>query len=130
MPQIRCAQTGELLAEGSPLEIATAAQQFDAKDILFDDVGVDRNGRSLFDPAAVRQQRAEEIAGLRAVLSDVTAAKPKSTAERDDLAARRTTLETTIAEREARITAGAALVDPAKTKMAAARERVAKLPHR
>jgi hypothetical protein len=114
--QLRDAQTSELIADGTPLEIATAAADMDAADILFDDCGgVDRDGRSLFDPAAVRKQRADEIAGLQAVLDD-----PGTPQEQRD------TLRGVIKERRDRIAAGKAKVPGAKQAMSDARARVEK----
>jgi hypothetical protein len=113
--QLRCAQTSELIAEGTPLEIATAAADMDPADVLFDDAGaVGKDGRSLFDPSAVRQMRADEIASLQAALSAAPDG-PGQDALRDVLK-----------ERRDRIKAGKAKVAGAKQAMADARERVAK----
>lgn len=69
--QLRDAQTSELIAEGSPEEIALIAAGLDPGDILFDDVGsVDRDGRSLFDPATVAQASEAELAGLERAIAD------------------------------------------------------------
>lgn len=118
MPQLRCAQTSEILAEGTPLEIATAAEQFAKGDVIFDDVG------GGFDPAAVRQMRADEIAGLQAVLAELPA-RP-SGADADATKAYKANLQQTIDERNARIAAGTKLVPKARDRMAKARERVDK----
>lgn len=124
--QLRCAQTSELIAEGTPLEIATAAQDLDPADVLFDDAGgVDRGGRSLFDPVAVRQIRADEIGALQAAL-DALPARPAVGEDAAVLKERRDGLRDTLKERRDRIAAGKAKVAGAKQAMADARERVAR----
>lgn len=126
MAQLRDAQTSEIIAEGTPLEIATVAEAFAAGDVIFDGVGaVDRNGKSLFDPAAVRQARADEIAGLETVLAQMPTKAPNGVdpAEHKD---RRDNLAANIAERKDRIAAGKAMQTGAKTAQIAARDRVTK----
>src|SRR4051794_2692736 len=112
MAQLRCAQTSELLAEGSPLEIATAAEAFAAGDVIFDGVG------EKFDPAAVRKFRADEIAGLRAIV-DQAPANP-SDPERQRLDG----VRATITERKQRIANGQKLVAQARELKQAALARV------
>lgn len=124
--QLRCSQTSELLAEGTPLEIATAAADMDPSDILFDGAGgVDRDGRSTFDHAAVRQQRADELTGLQAALDAMPARAPAGE-DPEAYRARRDGLRDTITERRARIAAGKAKVADAKQAMNDARARVEK----
>jgi hypothetical protein len=112
--QLRCAQTGELLAEGTPLEIVTAAAKFPDDEVMYDDVGAG------FDPDAVRKARADEIAGLQAALDELPA-KP-SAADRDRVAELRDGLKATIAERQERIEAGKELVPDARQRMEEARD--------
>lgn len=78
MAQLRDAKTGELLAEGTPNEIALTARELGRKavvvgpgeelpadaDLIFDDVGFG------FDPAAVLQARADNLDGLRSAIAD------------------------------------------------------------
>lgn len=106
--QLRCAQTSELIAEGTPLEIATVAQDFADGDVLFDGVG------GTFDPAAVRKFRNDEIAGLQAALA------------RGDAGEDAEALRATLKERRDRIAAGKAKVASARQAMQDARERVNK----
>lgn len=116
--QVRDAQTSELIAEGTPLEIATLVADMDATEILFDDAGaVDSDGRSLFDPSAVRQVRADEIAGLQAALD---ALPPKAPPEE------REALRATLKDRRDRIAAGKAKVAGARQAAQNARARVEK----
>lgn len=115
MAQLRCAQTSELLAQGTPLEIATAAEAFPAGEVLFDDVGKG------FDPAALRKARADEITGLERALADLPAS-PKAD-ERARIDAMRDSLRATLAERKDRIAAGKALVAPAQERLTEARRR-------
>jgi hypothetical protein len=117
MAQLRCAQTSELLAEGSPLEIATAADGLAAGDVIFDGVG------QTFDPAAVRRAHADEIAGLQSVLAALPARAP-SGEDPDAFKARKDTLAATIAERQDRIAAGQKMVAPAKKRRDDALARV------
>jgi hypothetical protein len=117
MAQLRCAQTSELLAEGTPLEIATAADQFTKGDIVFDGVG------QAFDPAAVRKTRADEITGLQATL-DALPARPPAGEDADAFKARKDSLTAMIAERKDRIAAGQALVPQARDRKQAALARV------
>lgn len=127
MAQLRCAQTSEVLFEGSPLEVATAAAAFDPGDVLFDGVGgADGKGKTRFDAAAVRDYRSAELAGLEAALADVPARAPNGATaeERDALKRQRDALAGTIAERKDRIAAGEAAVAPARAAMDAARRRV------
>lgn len=110
MAQLRCAQTSELLFEGTPLEVATAAAEFAADDVMPDDVG------PKFNAEAVREYRAAELAGLEAALAELPAKAPADA---------RASLEATIAERRARIDAGKAAVPAARAALQAARARVA-----
>lgn len=107
MAQLRCAQTSELLAEGTPLEIATAADGFPKGDVLFDGVG------EKFNPAEVRKVRGDEIAGLEAVLAEMPSRTPAGE-DADTFKARKDGLTSTIAERRDRIAAGEKMVAPAK----------------
>jgi hypothetical protein len=126
MPQLRCAQTSELLAEGTPLEIATVAEAFAAGEVLFDDVGgVDRNGVSTFDPAAVRKARADELAVLESTLAAMPTKAPKDE-DPDAYKQRRAATQATIAERRDRIAAGKAMQLGARNAMQTARDRVEK----
>lgn len=73
MAQLRDAKTSALIAEGTPNELVTIADELglnagvvgigetaDGLDAIYDDVGLD------FNPDAVRQARDERIAGLKA----------------------------------------------------------------
>jgi accessory colonization factor AcfC len=113
--QLRDSVTSDVRAEGTPLEIATCAAEFSAKDILFDGAGsVDRSGVSLFDAAAVRKQRTEEMAGLQATLAQNPTAEVAAT------------VRSTLQERADRIAAGKAMAADAKRLMGEARDRVAR----
>lgn len=116
MAQLRCAQTSEIIAEGTPLEIATAAESFDPADVVFDDVGVG------FDPAAVRKMRAGEIDGLQRSLDELPARATRDL-DADTLKAARDRLKATIAERRDRIDAGKKKVAAARRAMNDARQR-------
>lgn len=125
MAQLRDARTSELLASGSPLEIATCAAELDPADVLFDDVGgVDLKGRSTFDPAAVRAMRADELAQLAAALDGMPATPPTDIVDKQAYRERRQTLRDTIQERRDRIEAGKAKVADARARMVDARSRV------
>jgi hypothetical protein len=114
--QLRDAQTSELIAEGTPLEIATLAESMAAEDVLFDDAGpVDKDGRSLFDSAAVRRQAEDDLAGHQATFD----ALPAKASDED-----REALRTVIKERKDRIAAGKAKVAGARQAMQDARARV------
>lgn len=110
--QLRDRQTSELIAEGTPAQIARAAQSFDAADVLFDDLGaVGADGASLFDSGATVAQHDVQIAAVQAAVDDPdgmdkTAARATLKALRD----------------EAR--AGEDLHAPARGRMRDARERV------
>lgn len=117
MAQLRCAQTSELMLEGTPLEVATAAAKFAAGDVVFDDVG------PKFDPSAVRQAHADAVAGFEATLAELPARAP-SGEDADAFKRRRDALKATIAERKDRIAAGEAAVPRARDAMDAARRRV------
>lgn len=124
MAQLRDAQTSEVIAEGTLLEIAIAAEGLDPADVLFDDVGaVDAKGKSRFDPAAVREYRAAELAGFEAALADMPASAPVGV-DAADYAARRAALRDAIRERKARVAAGRAMTADARSRMQAARDRV------
>jgi hypothetical protein len=58
MAQLRDKITSELLAEGTPLEVALVAELIGFDEIIFDDVG------QAFDPAAVLAGHRESIANL------------------------------------------------------------------
>lgn len=75
MAQLRDAHTSALIAEGTPVELVTIADELGLNagivgidetadelglDVIYDDVGLG------FDPDAVRQARDENIAGLKA----------------------------------------------------------------
>jgi hypothetical protein len=116
MAQLRCAQTSEILAEGTPLEIATAAEAFDSADVIFDDVPAG------FDPAAVRKFRAGEIDGLQRALAALPARATRDV-DADTLKASRDGLKATIAERQDRVDVGKKIVPAARRAMTAARKR-------
>lgn len=118
MVQLRDTQTSELIAEGTPLEIATIAESMAAEDILFDDVGsVGQDGRSLFDPVAVRKQAADDLVGHQAALDALPAdAWPED----------RETLRAAVKERRDHIASGKAKVAGARKAMQDARIRVEK----
>lgn len=107
MAQLRCAQTSEFLAEGTPLQMAELGERFDGRDVTFDDVGED------FSPAAVLKARDDERTGLEAALTDLPAG--------DEQRAR---IEALIAERDAEREAARALEHDARARMDAARDRV------
>lgn len=113
--QLRDAQTSELIAEGTPEEIAIAAQAFDAADILFDDVGaVDNHGKSVFKPVEVRKRNADDLQSLETELANVP----------EDDEPRRLRLREAVRERKQRAAVGKALQTPAADRMQAARARV------
>jgi anti-sigma28 factor (negative regulator of flagellin synthesis) len=117
MVQMRCSVTSELLMAGTPLEVATAAADFSATDILFDDVGgVKRDGTSVFDPAAVRAARAAEIASLQAQAAALSPTKD---------AAALAALQARIKALQDAIDNGKAQVATAKSALTAARARIA-----
>lgn len=60
MAQLRDAQTSALLYEGTPAQVAAAAQNA-PNDVIFDDVG------EAFDPALVLQQHEESVAALHSI---------------------------------------------------------------
>jgi hypothetical protein len=116
MPQLRCAQTSEIIAEGTPLEIATAAEALDPADVLFDDVPPG------FDPAAVRKFHAGVIDGLKRSLDELPSRATRDL-DADTLKARRDTLKATLGERQDRIDAGKKKVAAARRAMNEARKR-------
>lgn len=118
--QLRCAQTSELLAEGTPLEIATLADVFPRDEVVFDGVSPE------FDPAAVRKGREDEIAGLQASLAEMPARTPAGE-DPEAFKQRRENLKATIAERKDRIAAGKALAASARERLGEARDRLAEL---
>lgn len=117
MAQLRDARTSELLATGTPLEVATCAA--DMTEVIFDDVGV------AFDPAAVRARYDAELTGLQAALASLPlkAVPPVTTA---GLAQQKTGMQATIQERNDRLAAGKAMVTAAKKAQADAWDRVAR----
>jgi hypothetical protein len=117
MAQLRCAQTSELLAEATPLEVATAAADFAPNEVVFDDVGPG------FDPVAVREPRAEELAGLKTVLSELPA-RPPAGEDPARFSERRAGIEARIGERQTRIAAGKTLATKARKRQQAALARV------
>lgn len=124
MAQLRDAQTSELIAEGTPEEIAFAAEAFAADEVLFDDVGgVARDGRALFDPVAVRKQHTEATANAEQILADIPAKAPADV-DADEHKARRDGLRQAVKERRARAETGKALQTAARAAMDAAHERV------
>lgn len=66
MAQLRDVQTSELIAEGTPLELALIAGRLGEREVLFDDVGEG------FDPAAVRQAAEQNAAGLEGAAAEAT----------------------------------------------------------
>lgn len=94
MAQLRDAKTSELIAEGTPLEVALAAGQLgkgavvgvgealaDDVEVIFDDVGLG------FDPAAVIAAHQENVDGLAAVSQDAKADAGLREAVTENLAA-------------------------------------------
>lgn len=75
MAQLRDAQTSELIAEGTPLEVAIVARRIGFDEVLFDDVGEN------FDPAATLDAYDRELAGLEQA---VAAAKGEARAELEE----------------------------------------------
>lgn len=67
MAQLRDVETGELLAEGTPVEIAAIAAELGIDEVLFDGVGL------AFDHAAVLEANDREIAGLEAAGAETDA---------------------------------------------------------
>lgn len=55
MAQLRDAQTSDLLAEGTPLEVVTIATEIGLAEVIFDDVGEG------FDPGAVLEAHASAV---------------------------------------------------------------------
>lgn len=70
MAQLRDAQTSELIAEGTPIEIVTIAEQIGAQEVLYDGVGG-------FDPDAVREAHEQHIAGLEAAAAEAPKAEDR-----------------------------------------------------
>lgn len=64
MAQLRDAQTSALILEGTPLELALAADELGRDEVLFDDVG------PAFDPDAVVEAHKERAASLTAAAKD------------------------------------------------------------
>lgn len=125
MAQLRCAQTSELLAEGTPLEIAHLAAEIGEDEVIFDDVGYDdHKRRSTFDAAAVRKRYADEIAGLERSLAEELPARAPAGADKDDHKRRREGVQAAIAERKERVDAGRKMAAKARKLMGEARERV------
>lgn len=117
--QLRDSQTSALLAEGTPLEIATLAAEFADGDVLFDGAGgVNPAGVSLFDPAEVRSSRADEITRLIAAIDELA---DEATDERRR---HRAALRATLQDRRDRIKAGKDKAPGAKQAQADARGRV------
>lgn len=97
MAQLRDAQTSEIIAEGTPVEVALIAETLGVTNVLFDDVG------PAFNPATVVQEHKDRVKGLRdANLRD---------AEQEARAAERNATSKT---------------DPADKALKAARDRVAR----
>lgn len=72
MAQIRDAQTSQILAEGTPLEVALAARALGTKEILFDGVG------ESFDPDAVITAHEESMAGLEGLAAEAEGDEAKN----------------------------------------------------
>jgi hypothetical protein len=114
MAQLRDAKTSELLAEGTPEEIARAAEGFVAGEVLFDDVGaVGKDGVSLFDPVAVRKRHSDDLVALESAV-DATPEDHKPA------------LRAQIKERKGRVASGKAMESVARDRMLAAHERSAR----
>ena len=123
MAQLRDALTSELIAEGSPLEVALAARALArpaavigpgddlpaGTELLYDDVG------AAFDPAAVIAAHEENVAGLEAAAADL------------DLTAatRETAAAAAAAARDLEANATTTIAGDAATELEAARDRVA-----
>lgn len=107
MAQLRDARTSELIAEGTPTELALLADRLGRDEVLFDDVG------HTFDPDAVLEAHRENIAGLEAA----AAAAPAGSDQRAEL-------EDALAERQIDDGAVAALEVEATAALEAARELV------
>jgi hypothetical protein len=123
--QLRDAQTSELIAEGTPLEVATLAAEMDPADVLFDGAGgVDTRGVSTFDPAEVRRVRAAELDALVAALGDMPATPPADVTDREAYRAQREAVRTAVQDRRDRIAAGKGMVAGARAAMRDARSRV------
>jgi hypothetical protein len=117
MAQLRDQRTSELLATGTPLEIATCAA--DMTEVIFDDVG------PAFDAAVLRARYDAELTGLQNALSSlpVKAVPPVTTG---GLAQQKSAMQVTIQDRLDRIAAGKAMVAAATKAQAAAWDRVAR----
>lgn len=121
MAQLRDAKTSELLAEGSPLEVALAAKQLGKSevvgideepkaptDVIFDDVGLG------FDPAAVIANHEENLEGLAAASKDPKLDKDVRASVKQSLAERKSEADVS------------KLVGQAGEKMRKARDRASK----
>lgn len=117
MAQLRDARTSELLASGTPLEIATCAAEM--TEIIFDDVG------TAFEAAGLRARYDAELTGLQGALSSLPtkAVPPLTTA---GVAQQKSAMQATIQDRLDRIAAGKAMVVAAKKAQADAWDRVAR----
>lgn len=71
MAQLRDAQTSELIAEGTPLEVALIAGELGRKDVLFDGVG------EAFDADAVIAAHRENVEGLERGAREATGGDEK-----------------------------------------------------
>lgn len=64
MAQLRDKQTSEIVFEGTPLEVATLANEIGVGEVLFDDVG------EAFDHAAVVKANVDDATALESVAAD------------------------------------------------------------
>lgn len=106
MAQLRDGRTGELLAEGAPVEMVALADALGRGEVMFDDVG------AAFDPDAVRQAHEQHAAGLD---DAATGEKDRDAKDRLREAAKAT---------RAALHPPKAQVDRAKRRQAEARNRV------
>lgn len=73
MPQLRCAMTSALIAEGDPWHLCLIAERLGRDECLFDGVNSYLAGElqgDVFDADAVLRAHAEELAGLEAAVAD------------------------------------------------------------
>lgn len=114
MPQLRCALTSEVIAEGDPWHLCLIADQLGRDEVLFDGVNTYQHGELVgeaFNPDAVLASHADELARLEAQRED---------AESDGA---RENIESALQGRRAAIAGALAAVPSAEAAMASARDR-------
>ena len=78
MAQLRDAQSSQILAEGTPIEMVLLADRIGHDEVLFDDVG------PAFDPDAVRRAHQAQADGLERAAAEASGREAKQLAAAHD----------------------------------------------